>query len=226
MSWMERFTLVIRSNWTSISERFENPERMIHQLLIDMEEELEGVRRSVAEALADEIQLRKRIEAARQEADQWLERAKSAIERKNEVSAEAALHQKLLATERADGLTQEYDQQQHQTRKLRESVRNLDEKIRQVKQRQTLLLARFTRADSTRRINAALNRAQGQSALAEFQRLEARVERAESLSEAYDQLDGHDPKVEQLERQFEEQKRSDQLKQELESLRQTVAKQA
>ncbi len=219
MSWMERFSLVMRSNFTVICERFENPERMIHQLLIDMEEELESVRRSVAEAMADEIQLRKRLESARQEAEQWLTRAKSAMERQDESAAAAALQQKLRATERADQLSQEFDRQQQQTRKLRDAVHSLEEKIRQARQRQTLLLARITRADSTRRINAALDRAQGKSALAEFERLETRVERAEALAEAYDRLDGRDPEVEELERQFVEQQRADQLQQELEALR-------
>lgn len=222
MSWMERFSLVMRSNISVICERFENPERMVHQLLIDMEEELEGVRRSVAEAIADEIQLRKKVDAARQEAEQWLARAKSAIERQDDSAAEAALNQKLLAAERADALTKEYDRQQQETRKLREAVRSLEEKIRQARQRQTLLLARITRADSTRRINAALDRAGGGSAFAEFHRMETKVERAEALAEAYDRLDGRDPDAEELARQFTEQQRADQLRQELETLRQNM----
>lgn len=219
MSWMERFSLVMRSNISVICERFENPERMLHQLLVDMDEELECVRRNVAEAMADEIQLKNKVDAARQEADVWLERTKSALDRKDDAAAEAALEQKLLAAERADALTQEYERQQQQTRKLRDAVRSLEDKIRQARQRQTLLLARINRAESSRRINAVLGRADGISALAEFQRMENRVERAEALAEAYDRLDGRDPAVEELERQFEAQKRSAQLQQELESLR-------
>lgn len=222
MSWMQRFSLIMRSNLTVITEQFECPERMMHQLLIDMDEELEIVRRNVAEALADEIQLGKRLDAARSERDQWLARAKSAIEKHDEKSAEAALDQKLLAATRVDELTQEYERHQHQTRKLRESVRELEEKIRQARQRQTLLLARMSRADSTRKINAVLNRSGRDSAFAELQRIEARVDRAEAVAEAYDQMDGRDPKVDELERQFEDQRRADQLRQELESLRQTV----
>lgn len=222
MSWMERFSLVMRSSFTVISERFENPERMLHQLLIDMDEELETVRRSVAEALADEIQLRKKMEAARLERDQWLTRAKSAIDRKDEKSAEAALQQKLYAAERAEELSKEYERQQQQTRKLRDSVRDLEEKIRQARQRQTLLLARVTRAESSRRISEALDRTGKQSAFAQFQRMEAKVDRAEALAEAYDRLDGHDPDVDELERQFAEQQRAETLRQEMESLRQTM----
>ena len=222
MSWIERFSLVMRTNITVLCERFEDPERMLHQLLIDMEEELEGVRRSVAEALADEIQLRKQVDSARHDADQWLARAKSAIERQDDASAEAALDQKLRAAERADDLTKEYERQQQETRKLREGVRDLEEKTRQARQRRTLLLARMTRANSTRRINSALERAQGGSAFAEFNRLETKVERAEALAEAYDRMDGIDPDARELERKFAEQQRTERLRQELETLRQRV----
>ncbi len=222
MSWIEQFSLVMRSNITVLRERFEDPERMLHQLLIDMEEELEGVRRGVAEALADEIQLRKQVDTARHEAEQWLTRAKSAIERQDDDSAEAALDQKLRAAERAEDLTREYERQQQETRKLRDAVRSLEEKIRQARQRRTLLLARMTRAKSTRRINAALDRADGGSAFAEFHRLETKVDREEALAEAYDRMDGRDPDAEELERKFAQQQRSEQLRQELDALRQRI----
>lgn len=223
MSWLERFSLVMRSNVTLLYERFEDPERMLHQLLIDMDQELESVRHSVAEALADEIQLRKQVDAARKEAEQWLARAKSAIDRGDETSAEAALDQKLKAAERADELTKEYEQQQQQTHKLRESVRGLEDKIRQARQRRTLLLARVNRADSQRRINMALDRADGRSAFAEFEKLETRVNRAEALAEAYDTLDGRDPAAEELASQFAQKERAELLQKELNELRQTVS---
>ena len=57
MGWFRNFSLVMRSSVTTLREKFENPERMINQLVIDMEEELERVRASVAEAIADEIQV-------------------------------------------------------------------------------------------------------------------------------------------------------------------------
>ena len=80
----------------------------------------------------------------------------------------------------------------------------------------------MTRATSTRRINAALDRAQGTSAFAEFHRLESKVDRAEAMAEAYDRMDGKDPAAEELARTFAQQERSEKLRQELESLRQQV----
>ncbi|HWL10835.1 MAG TPA: PspA/IM30 family protein [Planctomicrobium sp.] len=222
MSWMESFTLVMRSNLTYLREKIENPERMLHQLIIDMEEELECVRKSVALAIADEVLLKKRATLARKELDQWLERAQQALERQNETAAKAALEQKGLAEERAEQLESEHVKQQEQTEKLRRSVTDLEEKVRQARQKRTLLLARMSRAESAQRINTALDRAGGASAFAEFGRLESRVEHAEALAEAYDRLDGRDPDAEELERQFAKEERKTKIEQELQLLKDRI----
>ena len=44
MKWLENFTLVMRSSVTTLRDKIEDPERMLHQLIVDMEEELESVR--------------------------------------------------------------------------------------------------------------------------------------------------------------------------------------
>ena len=71
MSWLTNFSLVIRSSVTGLCDHFENPERMLNQLIIDMEEDLERVRANVAGVIADEIQLGRKVENARAEAAQW-----------------------------------------------------------------------------------------------------------------------------------------------------------
>src|SRR5437588_817608 len=71
MKWFENLTLVLRSSVTTLQEKVENPERMLHQLILDMEEEVRRVRDNVAQAIADEIQLGKRVEKARADAEVW-----------------------------------------------------------------------------------------------------------------------------------------------------------
>ena len=61
MKWLESFTLVMKSSITTLRERIEDPERMLHQLICDMEEELYRVRESVAGAIADEILLKRKV---------------------------------------------------------------------------------------------------------------------------------------------------------------------
>ena len=226
MSWLNTFSFVMRANVTTLRERFSDPERMLHQLIIDMEQELGRVRESVAAAIADQIQLERKVKKTQEEVDHWSERAMSAIQRGDESSAKLALEQKLMSQQRADTLTTELVKQREQTDKLRSAVQELEDKIRQARQKQTLLLARLTRAESSSRINQALNRVQNKSAFAEFSRLEQRVEREEAMSEAYDRLEGRDPEADELERKFEESERKERLEKEFEALKSRVQESA
>ncbi len=222
MKWFENFTLVMKSNITALRETIEDPERMLHQLILDMEEELQTVRESVASAVADEIQLSKQVEKARGESETWLARATNAIQRNDEAEAKAALDQKLQAEEQLARIEDTYDEQQTQVEKLQMAYRELEDRIRQARHKRTLLVARLARAESSDRINKALDRATGTSAFAEFDRLEKRVERAEAMSEAYDRLSGRDPQAEELAAKFEADERRDRLQRELDQLRQRV----
>ncbi len=223
MQWLNQFTFVMKSSITALREKIEDPERMLQQLIIDMEEEQESVRRGVAEAIADEIQLGKQVDREREAAKEWFDRATKALKRGDEATSKAALEQKLLAEKRAEDLHGQHEKQKSQTRKLQDAVRDLEDKIRQARQKRTLLLARLTRADSSRRINAALDRADSSSAFAQFNRLEQRVDRAEALETAYDRMDGRDPDADELERQFDEAERRDNVVNEFERLKQQLA---
>jgi len=222
MSWFSQFSLVMRSSVTSLREKIEDPERMLHQLIIDMELELDRVRASVAEAVADEIQMRKRTERERLESDKWLERASAAMKRLDEPGARAALDQKLAAQQRADRYSEDHAKQFAEVEKLQRAVRDLEDKIRQAKQKKTLLTARMARASSSQKIHSAMERSNSQSAFAQFSRMEDKVEREEALIEAWDRMDGKDLAAEDLESQFEANERKELFEKELAKLRACV----
>jgi phage shock protein A len=219
MQWLQTFSLVIRTNLSTFIERFEDPERVLNQLLIDMEEELERVRANTAGVIADEIQLGKKVEQARADARHWHDRAGQAMQRGEEATARAALEQKLVADRRAAALEQEHRQHQEQTAKLHEAVRDLEAKIRQATHRRALLLARLTRAESAQNIRDVLRRVDSTSALSQFHRLEERAQRAEAMDEALDRMAGRDPHAEELERQFQEQEEKERLQREFDELK-------
>lgn len=222
MTWLESFTFVMRSSITSLREKVEDPERMLHQLICDMEEELATVRASVAETVADEIQLAKQVETTREQADQWAARAETALKRGDEAGARSAIEQKLRLEERVAALQETYESQQAQTVKLQAAYRDLEDKIRQARHKRTILVARLSRAASANRINDALSRAEGTSAFAEFSRLERRVERAEAMSDAYDRLEGRDPDADALAAKFAADERREQLEAEFAALKERV----
>ncbi|MCA8996214.1 MAG: PspA/IM30 family protein [Planctomycetaceae bacterium] len=222
-TWMNRFSLVVRSSITSLREKVEDPERMLHQLICDMEEELQTVKKAVAAAIADEIQLGKQVDAAKEESRKWQSRAETAIKRGDESSARSALEQQMRTEERAATLEKSYLKQKAQTEKLRSSFRDLEDKIQQARHKQTLLVARMANAESTQAINHAMDRANGQSAFAEFSRLEKKVERQEAMTQAYDVLDGRDLDADELDAEFEKEERREKLEKELEKLRQRLS---
>jgi phage shock protein A len=226
MRWLNTFSLVMRSNITTLRESFEDPERMLHQLIIDMDHELVRVRESVAGAIADEIQMERKLRKAQEEADHWSERATTAIERGDESSAKLALEQKIMAEQRSETLSAEVAKQKSETEKLRSAVQDLEDKIRQARNKQTLLLARLARAESSSRINRTLDRVHSKSAFVQFRQLEDRVEREEAMCEAYDRLEGRDPAAEELEREFKETDRQERLAKELDALKRRVQDEA
>ena len=218
MFWLENFTLIMRSNIQTLRECVEDPERMLHQLLVDMQDELDRTRHCVAGAIADEILLKNKVDQARQDSADWDERAAAALKRGDQSSARAALEQKVLTADRAVQLAEEHEKQTTQTGRLQQSLKDLEDKIRQARQKQTLLLARLARAESGARINQALDRTNRGSAFAQFGRLERRVERAEAISEAYDRMDGKDPQAEELERKLREADQRERVAREFEEL--------
>ncbi len=224
MKWIQDFTLVMRSSVTAFREKVQDPERMLHQLIIDMEEELGRVRKGVAEAIADEIQLKRQVEKAREETRVWLDRATAALTRNDEEKSRAALARKVESSKRAETLDEEYRKQKTQTAKLQRSVQDLGDKIRQARQKRTLLLARLVRANSEQKIHRTLSRANRESAFSQFDQLEKKVERTEALADAYDRLEDRDPDQEDLAEDFENQEKEEILRSEFEALRKRIEK--
>ncbi|MCA9159666.1 MAG: PspA/IM30 family protein, partial [Planctomycetales bacterium] len=71
----------------------------------------------------------------------------------------------------------------------------------------------------TQKIHTALDRSHADSAFAQFNRLEDKVDRQEALTEAWERMDGKDPDARELERQFEAAEREQRLQTELELLK-------
>ena len=219
MKWLTDFTLVVRSSLSTLLEKVEQPERVLHQLILDMEDELDRARDGVAGAIADEIRLGKDAAAARQEADHWAQRARESLARSDEKMARAALEQKLAAEARAAGLEASHARQKAQTAKLERSIQDLESKLEEARQRRTLLAARLATAESGQKLQRAFDRAGEKSAFRQFRKFEERVEREEALAEAHERLAGRDPDAEELRRQVEAAARREQVERVLEGLR-------
>ena len=222
MSWLSQFSLIMRSSVTTIREKVEDPERMLHQILIDMEDELDRTRSSVAESIADEIQMKQSVDRHRNSVSQWQRRAEHALAEGDEASAKVALKQKLECKKALDAAQAGFDRQASAVAELKRNVQSLEDKIRDAKHKKTLLLAQLATSSTQQKIQTTIHRTNSSSAMSQFNRLEARLDREQAMVEAREQLEHHDGIPDRIDHEFETREAEDRLNAELEELKTRV----
>ena len=105
MSIFARVSDIFKANVNEILDRMEDPEKMVKQMIIEMEEALVKATSALAKAMANERNLRKQQENALSQAKQWEEKAAMALKAGNADLAKQALSKKIIA----DGQAKQYD---------------------------------------------------------------------------------------------------------------------
>ena len=199
-----RIKRVVRSNVNDMITKAENPEKMLNQLIVEMNEQLIESKKSVASAIADEKRLQRQLLEQRRNADQWEQRAIDAVRAGKDDLAKQALVRKQEHTEYADGYQEQYDAQHASVEQLKDSLRHLQQKIDEASRKKNLLIARAKRAEAQQRIQATIGATRNTSAFDAFDRMATKVEQAEAEAEATDDLAKLDAGNTDLERQFKE----------------------
>ena len=79
MGIFNRVSDVIKANINDLLDRAEDPEKMIKQMVLEMEESVNKATLSVAESIAKEKQLQRRLEKERANVNDWQSKAEQAI---------------------------------------------------------------------------------------------------------------------------------------------------
>ena len=85
MALLERVTTLIRANLNDLIDRAEDPEKMIKQVILDMENQLIQVKTQVAAALADRHLLEKKRKETEEKTAEWMQKAELAIDKKRKI---------------------------------------------------------------------------------------------------------------------------------------------
>ena len=91
MALLERVTTLIRANLNDLVDRAENPEKMIKQVILDMENQYMQVKTQVAVSIADRHMLEKKMKENDDAAADWYKKAERAVDKKEDDLARAAL---------------------------------------------------------------------------------------------------------------------------------------
>jgi len=155
MALLERVSTLIRANLNDLVDQAEHPEKMIKQVILDMQNQLMQVKTQVALAIADQhILEKKRTENQDREAD-WMRKAEMAVAKKQDDLARAALDRALSCRQMALGFEQQVADQKAEVENLRQALHKLDQKLAEAEAKSDLLIAQHRRARALSRASDA-----------------------------------------------------------------------
>ena len=189
MGIFDRFSSLLKSNINDLISRAEDPEKMLTQILTDMRGQLVKAKQQVASAIADEKRLRDQTDAEYKQAQDWERRAMLAVQEGRDDMAKQALVRQGEHMSHGQQLEQTWEQHRLETEKLKNSLRDLNDKIEEAKRKKNLLIARQRRAQAQQRIAETMSSLSEKSAFEAFARMEERIETNERQIRASAEID-------------------------------------
>jgi phage shock protein A len=190
MGLFDRLSRVVRANLNDLVSKAEDPEKVLEQAVIDMQEDLIQLRQAVARAIAEQKSSETKYNKEQSEANKWDQRAKLALQKGDETLAREALKRKKSHTETATALKQQLEMQSVSVGQLKQNLTALESKISEAKTKKNMLQARVKAAKAQEEIQRAVGSIDTSSAMSTFERMEQKVIEAESRANAYGELAG------------------------------------
>jgi len=192
----DRFVRLVKANVNEMLNKAEDPEKMLNQIVEDMQKELVEFRQTYAEVAANTKRLEKQLAQAENLTDEWLRRAKLALEKGDEEAARAALERKNQQEETANSLRSQTQSQAEAVQQLFNQMQQLEQKISEAKAKKDQLKARAQTAKVSTKINDMLSKSTSKGALEAFDRMQEKVETMEAQAEVSAQLGSADAGLE------------------------------
>ena len=183
MALLDRVATLVRANLNDLVEKAEHPEKLLKQLLLDMQNQFLQVKTQVAIAIADQHLLEKKERENTAAQQEWIRKAELALQKNQEELARVALERSLTYENASKNFAQQLEDQANQVATLRDALQRLEGKMAETEAKTELLAAQHRRA--------RLAKQAGSSSLKEFQsdaafdRLQAKVSETEILSQGH-----------------------------------------
>jgi phage shock protein A len=219
MALLERVSTLIRANLNDLVDKAEDPEKMIKQVILDMENQLLQVKTQVAISIADQHVLEKKLKENEDNEQQWVRRAEMAIDKKDDTLARAALERSMSYKSMTASFKQQVDDQRTQVENLKTALLKLQQKLDEANAKKDVLIAQHRRSRALSKATEAGAAIGGDSHTAAFDRMKNKVQHSEATAQATAELAAEDD-VETRFAKLEKQDEVDRLLAELKSKRQ------
>src|SRR6202047_530508 len=184
MGLLERVGTLIRANLNDMIDRAEDPEKMIKQVILDMENQYMQVKTQVAVSIADQHMLEKKLKENEVAGNDWMRKAELAVDKGEDDLARAALDRYQTSLRLTQSYREQVDDQKAQVENLKGALQKLEQKLEEAKSKRDLLLARHRRSIALGKAAHAQTAIGDQSKSATFDRLRDRVHLTEAVATA------------------------------------------
>ena len=188
MALLERVTTLVRANLNDLIDKAEDPEKMIKQVILDMQNQLLQVKTQVAIAIADQHLLMKRQKEGEDSAAEWVRKAELAVEKGQDDLARHALERSMTARQSAGNFAAQVADQTAQVENLKTALRKLDLKLAEARDKSDVLIAQHRRSRALARAGDARMKIGDGSKAAAFDRVRDRVQHAEAVGHAKSEM--------------------------------------
>jgi phage shock protein A len=192
MALLERVATLVRANLNDLVDKAEDPEKMIKQVILDMQNQLLQVKTQVAITIADQHVLEKKQQEAEENERQWMHRAGLAVDKKDDALARAAVERSMSYKTTAANFRQQVEDQKGQVENLKSALLKLQTKLAEAQSKSEVLIAQHRRARAMNRATEATNGLGENSNSAAFDRMKDKVRNHEATAQAHAELVGDD----------------------------------
>lgn len=202
MGLFDRFKRVFKANVNHVLNKAEDPEKMLNQLIVDMNQQLIDVKKSVASSIADEKRIERQMNEQLSKSADWESRAMLALKAGKEDLAREALSRKKETDEYAAQYREQWEAQHQSVNKLKVHLRELQTKIEDAQRKKNLLIARSKRVEAQKKIQETIGGLSDHSSFEVFERMNKKIDDMEAETEALGELVNSGSTEDDIERQF------------------------
>ena len=186
MALMDRVATLVRANLNDLLDKAENPEKMLKQVILDMENQFMQVKTQVAIALADQHLLEKKKLENADKHTEWMRKAELAVEKKDDQLARAALERAVSFQLLAENFDQQIANHHSQVDAMKAALKRLEVKLSEARTRADLLIVQDRRSRASGRAADAQHNAHGEDHA--FDRMRHKVAREDAIGQASSDL--------------------------------------
>jgi phage shock protein A len=184
MGLLERVSTLIRANLNDMIDRAEDPEKLIKQVILDMDNQYLQVKTQVAVSIADQHMLEKKLRENEEAGRDLMRKAELSVEKQQDDLARAALDRYQTSQRLALSYREQVDDQKLQVETLKNALIKLEQKLDEAKAKRDLFLARHRRSLALGKAARAQSAFGDNSKSATFDRLKDRVNLTEAIASA------------------------------------------